>query len=275
MKKLGFIILPILFLLYIAGETYLKLNHSSLCHSTGCELAGALLNFDAIYLNYVGIFAALTIIILGILSYKKIIPEVLFFIVLISSLLFESILLGYQFFASPEMCKFCMGIYGFLTAILFVSSRKYFLIAIPAVISVLMALSFLAIPNASAVIKQDGTYLLQSESCPHCTKVKTYMNENNIDFTKIDIQDIEAQHFATFLNFNTIPILILKEGKNIKIINGDQDIIDSYETSGSHEVVIEESVSINTSFKAVEEAGCGFASLNTIATEKESDCTKE
>ena len=275
MKKLGFIILPILFLLYIAGETYLKLNHSSLCHSTGCELAGALLNFDAIYLNYVGIFAALTIIILGILSYKKIIPEVLFFIVLISSLLFESILLGYQFFASPEMCKFCMGIYGFLTAILFVSSRKYFLIAIPAVISLLMALSFLAIPNASAVIKQDGTYLLQSESCPHCTKVKTYMNENNIDFTKIDIQDIEAQHFATFLNFNTIPILILKEGKNIKIINGDQDIIDSYETSGSHEVVIEESVSINTSFKAVEEAGCGFASLNTIATEKESDCTKE
>ena len=275
MKKLGFIILPILFLLYIAGETYLKLNHSSLCHSTGCELAGALLNFDAIYLNYFGIFAALTIIILGILSYKKIIPEVLFFIVLISSLLFESILLGYQFFASPEMCKFCMGIYGFLTTILFVSSRKYFLIAIPAVISVLMALSFLAIPNASAVIKQDGTYLLQSESCPHCTKVKTYMNENNIDFTKIDIQDIEAQHFATFLNFNTIPILILKEGKNIKIINGDQDIIDSYETSGSHEVVIEESVSINTSFKAVEEAGCGFASLNTIATEKESDCTKE
>jgi len=275
LKKLGFIIIPALFLLYIVGDTYLKLNHSSLCHSTGCELASALLNFDAIYLNYFGIFAALSILLLGILSYKKVIPEVLFFIVLISSLLFETIMLGYQFFASPEMCKFCMGIYGFLATILLTSSRKYFTMVIPAVIALLMALSFLAIPKASAFVTKDGTYLIQSPTCPHCKKVKEYMHKNNIDFTKIDIQDIEAQHFATFLNFNTIPILVVKEGKNITIINGDQDIIDSYETSSSDTVEIEDSVSINTSFKAVEEAGCGFASLNSMGTEKESDCTKE
>lgn len=101
------------------------------------------------------------------------------------------------------------------------------------------------------------------------------MHQNNIDFTKIDIQDIEAQHFATFLNFNTIPILVVKEGKNITIINGDQDIIDSYETSSNDTVEIEDSVSIDTSFKAVEEAGCGFTNLNSLGTDKESDCTKE
>ncbi len=218
-------------------------------------------------------FAALTILILGILSYKKTIPEVFFFIVLISSLLFETIMLGYQYFASPEMCKFCMGIYAFLLVILLLSSRKYFAIAIPAVISLVMALSFLAIPNASSFVTKDGTYLLQSESCPHCKKVKAYMNENNIEFTKIDIENIEAQHFATFLNFKSIPILIIKEGKNIKIINGDKNIIDSYETiTGTDEIVIEESVSLNSSFNVVEEEGCGFASLNTMATKKESDC---
>ncbi|CAA6816567.1 MAG: Unknown protein [uncultured Sulfurovum sp.] len=216
--------------------------------------------------------AAFAILLLGILSYKKIIPEILFFIVLISSLLFESIMLGYQYFASPEMCKFCMGIYAFLIVILFLSSRKYFLIAVPAVVSVLMALSFLAIPNATAFVSKDGTYLLQSNSCEHCKKVKTYLNDNNIDFIKIDIENIEAQHFATFLNFKSIPILLTKEGKNIKIINGPQNIIDSYETISSGEIVIEESVSIDTAFKVVEEEGCGFGSLNTIATEKESDC---
>jgi len=272
MKKLGFIVTPILFLLYIVGETYLKLNHSSLCASEGCALADALLKFDSIYLNYFGIVGALTILILGILSYKKMIPEILFFIVLISSLLFESIMLGYQFFASPEMCKFCMGIYAFLVAILLFSSRKYFAMAVPAVISVLMALSFLAIPNASSFVSKDGTYLLQSDSCTHCKKVKTYLNDNNIEFTKIDIENIEAQHFATFLNFKSIPILITKEGKNIKIINGDKNIIDSYETITTGEIVIEESVSLDTSFNVVEEEGCGFANLNTIATEKESDC---
>jgi len=278
LKKLGFIFTPLLFLLYVAGETYLKLNASSLCMSdkpsepTGCELAGALLNFDAIYLNYLGILAALTILILGILSYKRIIPEILFFVVLISSLLFETIMLGYQYFASPAMCTFCMGIYAFLVAILLFASRKYFLMVVPAILAVLMALAFLAIPAAKTFIQKDGTYLLQSESCPHCKKVKTYLNDNNIEFTKIDIGNIEAQHFATFLNFKSIPILITKEGKNIKIINGDKNIIDSYETITTGEIVIEESVSINTSFNVVEEEGCGFASLNTIATEKESDC---
>ncbi len=277
MKKLGLIITPLLFLLYVSGETYLKLNHSTLCHSTGCELAGALLNFDSIYLNYLGIFAAFVLLLLGVLSYKKIVPEILFFIVLISSLLFETIMLGYQYFASPEMCKFCMGIYTFLVVTLLLASWRYFLMTIPAVASLLMALSFLAIPNASSFVTKDGTYLLQSDSCPHCKKVKDYMNENNIEFTKIDIEQVEAQHFATFLNFKTIPILIIKEGKNIKIINGDKNIIDSYETiTEVDEITVEETISIDTSFNVVEEEGCGFANLNTIATqEEESDCSKK
>jgi glutaredoxin len=275
LKILGFIVAPLLFLLYIAGELYLKLNKSSMCASSGCELAGALLKFDNIYLYYFGILAATTILILGILSYRKIIPEILFFIVLISSLLFESIMLGYQYYASPEMCVFCMGVYGFLWAILLLSSWKYFFMVIPAVIALLTALSFLAIPKSTSFLPKDGTYLLQSDSCKHCAKVKEYMNKNNIDFTKINIEQIEAQNFATFLNFTTIPILITKEGKNISIINGDKDIIESYETI-SGEITIEESVSIDTTFNAVKEEGCGFGGLQSLVQEEpESDCTKK
>ncbi|HHD81964.1 MAG TPA: hypothetical protein ENK94_02095 [Campylobacterales bacterium] len=275
LKILGFIVAPLLFLTYIAVELYLKLNKSSLCASSGCELAGALLKFDNIYLYYFGILAATAILILGLLSYRKIIPEILFFIVLISSLLFETVMLGYQYYASPEMCVFCMGVYGFLWGILLLSSWKYFLMTIPAVIALLTALSFLAIPKATSFLPKDGTYLLQSDSCPHCKKVKAYMHENNIPFMKIDIGQIEAQNFATFLNFKTIPILITKKGKNITIINGDKDIINSYETI-SDEIVIEESVSIDTTFDAVKEEGCGFGGVNALEkAEAESDCTKK
>jgi len=274
LKKLGFIFAPLLFLIYVSVETYLKLNKSSLCMAdkaaepTGCELAGALLNFDAIYINYLGVFAALTILILGVLTYKKKIPQVLFFVVLVASLLFETIMLGYQYFASPKMCVFCMGVYAFLVTILLLSARRYFLMVVPAVIAVLMALSFLAIPTSKTFIEKDGTYLIQSPTCPHCKKVKKYMHEHNIDFTKIDIAEIEAQNFATFLNFKSIPILVTKEGKNVKIINGDKNIIDSYEKVDSDEIQIEESVSLNTTFNAVEEEGCGFANLNTITAEE-------
>jgi len=274
LKKLGFIFAPLLFLIYVSVETYLKLNKSSLCMAdkaaepTGCELAGALLNFDAIYINYLGVLAALTILILGLLTYKKKIPQVLFFMVLVASLLFETIMLGYQYFASPKMCVFCMGVYAFLVVILLLSARRYFLMVVPAVVSVLMALSFLAIPTSKTFMQTDGTYLIQSPTCPHCKKVKKYMHEHNIDFTKIDIAEIEAQNFATFLNFKSIPILLTKEGKNIKIINGDKNIIDSFETVDADEIQIEESVSLSTTFNAVEEEGCGFGNLNTITAEE-------
>jgi glutaredoxin len=271
LKKISFIFLPFLFFLYVAGETYLKLNHSTLCESTGCKLADSLLLFDSIYLNYIGVVAGVGILVTGILSYKKVIHENLFYIVVGSALLFETIMLGYQYFASPEMCKFCMGVYTFLVVIMLTASFKHFIVAMMGVVSVLMALSFLAIPQSKPYVMKDGTYLLQSVSCPHCTKVKKYMKENYISFTKIDIEDIEAQHFATFLNFKTIPILITKEGNNIKIINGDKDIINSYKKSNSGEVVIEESVSINSTFDVVKDEGCGFANLNKLA--EESDCT--
>jgi len=270
LKKLSFIFLPILFFLYVTGETYLKLNHSSLCASTGCKLADSLLLFDSIYLNYIGMVAGIGILITGLLAYKNIIHKNLFYIVVGSALLFETIMLGYQYFASPEMCKFCMGVYAFLVAIIITASFKHFVVTAMGVVSVLMALSFLAIPQSKPYILEDGNYLLQSASCPHCKKVKKYMKEHYIAYTKIDIQDIEAQHFATFLNFKTIPILITKEGKNIKIINGDKDIIDSYKSADT-EIVIEESVRIDSTFNAVDEEGCGFANLNTL-TEKESDC---
>lgn len=290
MKKASFIFLPILFFVYIAVETFLKLNHSSLCESTGCQLADSLLLFDSIYLNYIGMVAALSILIVGWLSFKEIISEKLFYIVVVSALLFETIMLGYQYFASPEMCKFCMGVYSFLVVILLTGSRKYFAVALPVVISVVMALSFLAIPQSKAFVLSDGKYLIQSEHCSHCKKVKAYLKKEDIAFTKIDIEGIEARNFATFLNFSAIPILITKEGDSIKIIKGDRDIIDSFKMKPTENIVdmMDEGVTVttedtssveNTDIKAnsdifeaaQEDEGCGFATL----TKLESDCSKE
>jgi len=299
LKKISFIFLPILFFIYIATETYLKLNHSSLCESSGCKLAGALLRFDSIYLNFIGMASAIAIIIVGILSYRKIISEKLFFLVVGASLLFETIMLGYQFYASPEMCTFCMGVYAFLVAILLLASPKYFAITAIGALSVFTSLSFLAVPSAKPYLSDNGNYLIQSKNCGHCKKVKSYMKEHNIKFTKINIGDIEAQNFAKFLNFNTIPILLVKDGQNIKIINGDKDIISSFKSPAEKMVngivgnimdKIEQSITVGSSDDnnqeestpnntttndlfngtAEEDKGCGFATLNEL----EPDCTK-
>ncbi len=285
MKKTSFIYLPTLFFIYVSTEAILKLFHSTLCKSTGCLLADSLLRFDSIYLNFIGVFDALAILIVGILSYNKKISEKLFFIVVISSLLFETIMLGYQYFASPEMCKFCMGVYTFLVIITLLSTKKYFLMVVPAVISLIVALSFLAIPKSAPFVIKDGNYIIQSSTCPHCKKVKSYLKEHHIDFKKLNIDDIEARNFATFLNFKTIPILVIKNGKKINIINGDKDIIEFF--NNKKEIVVEEeatvvedsavvgdesSSSVNLLSNDDDEAdeGCGFATLDKLET----NCTK-
>jgi len=292
MKKISFIYLPLLFTIYVTVEAVLKLFHSTLCASTGCLLADSLLRFDSIYLNFIGVADALVILLIGILSFNKKVSEKLFFVVVVASLLFETIMLGYQYYASPEMCKFCMGVYTFLVIITLLSSRKYFLMVIPAVVSVFISLSFLAIPKSQAFVVSNGNYLIQSVTCPHCKKVKEYLKEQHIDFSKLNIDDIEARNFATFLNFKTIPILLIKDGKSIQIINGDKNIISYFENKNKNiamedSVQIEDSVDVEESsttqsanngssellYEGDEEAdeGCGFATL----TKLESNCSKE
>ena len=279
MKKLSLIYLPTLFFLYITIETILKLNHSSLCHSTGCLLADNLLKFDSLYLNYIGIAISIVIAIIGWLSYKKSIDEKVFYLILFASLTFETIMLGYQYFVSPEMCVFCMGIYAFLFVMLLSSSWRYFLVALFILPSSIIALSFLAIPKSEAFVLKNGNYLIQSPTCEHCKKVKLYLKENSISFTKLAIDDIEARNFVTFLNFSSIPILIVKDGKNVKIVNGDSDIIKFFsEKETENKVVFEESVSVagedsNLLYEEEDkEEGCGFATLSKI---DESNCSKQ
>jgi glutaredoxin len=224
-------------------------------------------------------FDALAILVVGILSFRGKISEKLFFIIVVTSLLFETIMLGYQYFASPEMCKFCMGVYGFLVVVTLLASKKYFLMVIPAIIGLVTALSFLAIPKSAPFVVESGNYLIQSPTCPHCKKVKVYLKEHNIEFTKLDIDAIEARNFATFLNFKTIPILLIKDGKRVEIINGDKNIIDFFTTKRSkakESTVVGESAVVgddtpNSRINLMEsgdegDEGCGFITLQKLDT---------
>ena len=101
---------------------------------------------------------------------------------------------------------------------------------LPFVLAVATALSFLMIPQTKSFVIKKGNYLIQSSSCEHCKKVKKYLTINRIAFSKIDIEEIEAKNFATFLNFRQIPILIIKKRKKIEIIKGDKNIINFFET---------------------------------------------
>jgi len=233
-KKISFIFLPALFLVYLFIELFLKLTNSSLCTSNGCSLTETMLQFDSIYLNYFGVISSFVLLILGVLSYKNKISRNFFYIFLFSALFFEITLISYQYLVATEMCKFCLGVLGFLISIAILSNSKYFLLALPIISGVIIALSSLNLSSASALsykksfIKNDGNYIIQLDGCGHCTELKEFLKAHKIPFTKIDIKHIQSQVFIEFININKVPVLIVKKGNVNTVIHGNKEIFNYF-----------------------------------------------
>lgn len=229
MRFISRVILPLLLFIYIATETYLKLNHSSLCGEVGCKLAGQLLNFNALYLNYFGLVGVFSLIVLGYLSLKNKLFETLFFIGLYSAIAFETTIISYQFMANPEPCIFCLGIISSLLAIALFTHPKNFVFVFFVMVAIFLGLSTLAVTKNKAFVTTEGTYLIQSATCPHCKKVKSYLHDNNISYTPISTKEASARSFLKFANITSIPVLILKTREDTQLLVGDQKIIAHFE----------------------------------------------
>jgi len=225
------VFLPFLLLGYIATETYLKLQNTSLCGEVGCKLAGELLRFDAMYLNYLGIIGLFFLVLLGYLSLRNTFFSVLFFIGLYAAIAFETTIISYQFIVNPEPCIFCLGIIGSLLIIAFFSQVKSFAIVLASVAAIFLGLNTLAVSKNKAFVTQTGKYLIQSETCAHCKIVKKYFSKNNIAYTPISTQEASSRSFLKFVDITSIPVLIIKESSGITLLTGDKNIIAHFESN--------------------------------------------
>lgn len=237
MRFFSRVFLPFLLFSYIAVETYLKFQNTSLCGEVGCKLAGQLLKFNPIYLHYFGLVSVFILLILGARSLKSTVFETLYFIVLYAAIAFEATILGYQFLANPEPCLFCLSVFSSLLIIALFSHFKNFIIIFTSTLAVYIALNTLTIPRNKAYVTQPGNYLIQSDTCPHCIRVKTYFKENNIKYTSISSKEVNARGFLKFIDIKSIPVLIIKEASAITLIKGDKKIIAYFEEQKREEAV--------------------------------------
>ncbi len=226
-------ILPLLLAIYIAVETVLKAHNIKLCSSTGCEMAGELLKFDSTYLNYLGIFGALVLVLLSFLKSKS--AQTLYVLAAAAMVAFESLLIASQLNINPEVCKFCLGVYAFLLLILLNANLRVFAYMVPVIASIFIAFSFLAIPKNKTLISKDGLYLIASKTCPHCKKTKAFLDKNGIKYSVINSSDTNAYSFAKTLNITKIPIAIEKHGSSYQITVGDENIIAKYSKEQSRQ----------------------------------------
>ena len=281
MRFFSRVFLPFLLLSYIGIETYLKIQHTSLCGEVGCKLAGELLRFGHIYLNYFGLAGVLSLLLLGYRSLKSSFFETLFFIVLYAAIAFEATIIAYQFIANPEPCIFCLSVFSSLLVIALFSHVKHFAIVIAAVLSILLGLSTLTIPQNKSFITTPGAYLIQSETCSHCKKVKKYFAEHHIDYTSISSKEINARGFLKFVDIKSIPVLVIKEPSEITILKGDKKIIAHFETQTQEVVVTPEvmpepiqssALVLSSDFLgAGQDAGCALTITETPSCEDDNN----
>ena len=281
MRIFSRVFLPFLLLVYIGVETYLKLQHTSLCGEVGCKLAGELLKFNPIYLNYFGFISVLALFFLGYRSLKSTFFETLFFMVLYAAIAFEATILSYQFIVNPEACLFCLGIFSSLLLIALFNHLKNFTVVIVVVLSILLGLSTLAIPQNRSFITTPGLYLIQSDTCSHCKKVKAYFAKQQIDYTAIPAQDVNARGFLKFVDIASIPVLVIKEASGMTLLKGDKKIIAHFETQMQEEVLPPEEVAAPTQSSSVlglspdflgagQDAGCAITITETPSCEENS-----
>ncbi len=259
MRFFSRVFLPFLLLGYIAVETYLKSQNTSLCGEVGCTLAGELLKFDPMYLHYFGLISVFVLLVLGARSMKSKFFETLYFMVLYAGIAFEATILGYQFLVNPELCIFCLSIFSSLLIIALFSHLKNFFVILASVLAVYIALNTLAISKNKAYVTIPGNYLIQSETCPHCIKVKAYFKENNIPYTPISTKEVNAREFLKFVDIKSIPVLIIKEKSGISLLKGDQNIIAHFEAKEVPTNTLEISHD-NTAAPTQESASIGLSS---------------
>lgn len=252
MRFFSRVFLPFLLFVYIGVETYLKLQHSSLCGEVGCKLAGELLKFNPLYLNYLGLAATFSMVFLGYRSLKSTFFETLFFMTLYAAIAFETTMLAYQFIANPGLCIFCLSVFSSLLLIALFNHIRNFAIVIASAFAILLALSTLAISENKAFISAPGLYLIQSDTCSHCKKVKAYFAKHDIHYTPVSAKEVNAKSFLKFVDISSIPVLIMKESSGISLITGDKKIIAHFETKNKSEVLTPEVIAAPVENSTVE-----------------------
>ena len=159
------------------------------------------------------------------------------------------------------------------------SHLKNFFILLASVLAIYIALNTLAIPKNKAYVTTPGNYLIQSETCPHCIKVKTYFKDNNINYTPISTKEINARGFLKFVDIKSIPVLIMKEKSGITLLKGDKKIIAYFEAKKAPETKVEirtdnipvstqsASIGLSSDFLSAggEDGGCALSIVEEVA----------
>lgn len=229
-ERIGYLILPIITLIYLLINFYMIKHNITLCETDGCSLTKSFLKIDVSVLYTLSIIIYFFMIASYLLKLKS-----LFNMFLFNVFVAESILIFLFYKQTGEFCLICLCFYFLVLSnllfILFTNKKEYFSVTLLlfSLIINFIVLDTKILPNNKNIntiitpIEKKYT-ILGTETCVYCNKLKEKMKTLNIEYDVRDYHDYE--NTLKLLNIKNIPVLLIKEEKNnFKIIYGE-DIID-------------------------------------------------
>jgi uncharacterized membrane protein/glutaredoxin-related protein len=232
-----------------------------LCLNEGCEVVEKLTTVPPVVFNIAGsIYFALVFLALwlgargarGWINWAR--------VLLLSGMAAEGVLVGFQYYIAEVFCSYCLIILSIISLLNVLMGWRQVLGAVAVFVAVLIgfsSLEFTSHSESEVVVLENGIYgslkkessaiemfLFFSKTCPHCEEViETIDDEFNcsINFNPIDTltasplpalmaapeySPLVNRKFLKNLGITEIPVLVVQDNQEVRILKGKQNILD-------------------------------------------------
>ena len=233
----------------------------SICPNAGCKVVEGLTSISPLYFNLLGLIYFQSVFWgLRIQKHHSTRPHDWLGLVLISGLVFDSVLLAYQIFVARTFCGYCLLIFAFVLTLNLFYGKRQMVAGIAILVMTFISFSALTfmptgvlsqsepLKTASYGVKSCSNptkeiYLIFSSNCPYCENVlQTLSNCNSCDLYLNPIDNIGAlknmvldlnPKFSPAVNrlvlgvlgIDSVPVLVVKSAEGYRFIKGEKKIV--------------------------------------------------
>ncbi len=147
---------------------------------------------------------------------------------LIAALATEGFFVGYQIFWLPEMCPFCLSVFGLfliLGLLRWMAGWKETAAGFAAFALVLSFVGLVLPPRVTTIPSDKKMILFYSEECRYCSEIKEEINKNKLEITPVLVKDYTPA--LKSLGINSVPTLLVN-GRYEKVILTGKEAIRRY-----------------------------------------------
>jgi len=229
-----FFILSLMGVAFIMVELIMSLVNASLCSTEGCQIASKLTRFGTVSILVPGlaVFVVLAVLSARRTSQKRVRYDRTISIILNVALASEGFLTGYQIFRMHTLCAFCLAVFlllAVLSVLWFIRGHRELAQGAASFVVIFSAFYLIlpAVPPGCCDGPSPGDStltLFYDKSCTSCEDIEMICKACNININKLDA----ARHldFFRFLNIDHLPVLVINEDGEKRIIEGRSGIED-------------------------------------------------